>query len=343
MSSKLSSVFFLLVVGLVLSLLLYLGTFAGGIFRSPGGDASPVHFVITKNENLGSIAQDLREKGLIVSTRTFEAYVWLRGWSRSLQAGEYTLGYDLNVRELAQILASGSDAASERTITIIEGWTIDDIARYLEKQGVVTADDFRQALDRLADHETVSVLADKPASASLEGYLFPDSYRIFKGASADEVASKMLNTLDQKLAPDLRSAIAKRGQSIFTTLTVASILEKEIRDPADLPIAADVIYKRLGVGELLQSDATLNYLLATGNKKPQLTFEDLKNPSSYNTYVHPGLPPGPIANPGLAAIKAAIYPDTNDYWYFLTDKEGHTHFAKDYETHLANKRKYLDN
>ncbi|MFA5954550.1 MAG: endolytic transglycosylase MltG [Patescibacteria group bacterium] len=341
MSSRAFSVFFLVVGGLVFSLLLYLGSFAGGIVRSPGGDAAPVTFSVLKNESLGDISRDLQSKGLIVSPRTFEVYVWLRGWSRSLQAGEYTLGFDLNIRELAQILASGMDAANERTITVIEGWTIDDIASYLEQHGIVSRADFKQALARLADHQAVSVLADKPDSASLEGYLFPDSYRIFKGASADEIAQKMLITLDRKLTPDLREAITKRGQSIFTTLTIASILEKEIRDAADLPIAADVIYKRLNSGELLQSDATLNYVLAVGDKKPQLTSEDLKNQSLYNTYVHPGLPPGPISNPGLNAIKAAIFPDTNDYWYFLTDKDGHTHFAKDYETHLQSKRLYL--
>jgi len=341
-TSRSFTIFFSFVVGLVLTGLLTLGFFVNEIMKPAGSSKTEETFIIEKGEGLQQISERLSQAGLISSKLSFEVYVWLRGWPTKLQAGEYILSRDLNIRELSAVLAVGRDATSETMITIIEGWTIKDIANYLEKQRVVSSSDFLSAVVRVSDHPTLSVLSERPSGVSLEGYLFPDSYRVFRGASSDEIITKMLSNFDNKFSPDLREAISRRGQTVFETLIMASILEKEIKKTEDLPVAAGVFYKRLKAGQMLQSDATLNYVLSENERQDRLNATNLKNQSLYNTYNHLGLPPGPIGNPGLAAIKAAVFPDTNSYWYFLTDKDGNTHFAKTFAEHSENRRLYLD-
>ena len=341
-SSKAFSIFFLGVVAFMLAILLCLSYFVSAITRPASVSAETVNFTIERGEGVLDISRRLGEANLINSRWNFEAYVWLRRWSSRLQAGEYHIARSASIREVAEMLALGHEASSERVITIIEGWTIDDIAGYLEREKVVSASDFKDAAARLADKAPIPALADKPGDASLEGYLFPDTYRVFKGATAEEIITKMLTNFESKLTPALRSQIVNRGLTIFETVVVASILEKEIRHSGDLPIAADVFYKRLKAGKPLESDATLNYVLPAAERKSRLSATDLKNPSPYNTYRYQGLPPGPIGNPGLKAIEAAISPQTNDYWFFLTKPDGETIFSKTAAEHLRNKQKYLN-
>lgn len=321
--------------------LLFLGYYVAAISRPASADTGSDIFVIKRGEGVHGISQRLQESGLVRNKWDFEVYVWLQGWGPRLQAGEYRIPKNVNIRELARMLAFGHEAAPERSITIVEGWTIDDIAGYLEREGVVGADDFRAATSRMANSPLISSLQDKPAEATLEGYLFPDTYRILKGATAEELVLKMLTNFEAKLTPELRQAIAARGQSVFATITMASILEREIRRPADLPVAAGVFYARLSANKLLESDATLNYVLPATDRKSRLNAVDLNNPSPYNSYRHVGLPPGPISNPGLKAIEAAIYPEQKGYWFFLTKPDGETIFSKTGAEHLRNKQRYL--
>ncbi|MFA7286486.1 MAG: endolytic transglycosylase MltG [Patescibacteria group bacterium] len=336
------SLFFLAVGALVFALLLYLGNFTNTLLRPAGNGEATVMVAIPSGSSLRTISDTLARSGVVTNPRAFQVYVWLRGWSKSIKAGEYELPRNLNVRELAYVLLDGNPTFNERTITVIEGWTVSEVAHYLATQGVVNEDDFLKAVNRQAAHATVSVMSDKPASASLEGYLFPDSYRIYKGASADEVIAKMLSTLDQKFTSEMREAVAARGGTVYETLILASILEREIKHQEDLPRAAGVFMNRLAAGELLQSDATLNYVLPENERSERLSLEQVGATSPYNTYRNPGLPPTPISNPGLAAIRAAVYPATTKEWYFLTDKSGVTHFAETYAEHLANKRQYFN-
>ena len=199
----------------------------------------------------------------------------------------------------------------------------------------------REAAARLADKSPISALSDKPSGASLEGFLFPDTYRVFKGSTSEEIINKMLTNFETKLTLELRSIIANKEATIFQTITMASILEKEIRLSDDLSVAADVFYKRLRVSKPLESDATLNYVLPAALRKSRLSTADLKNSSPYNTYRYQGLPPGPIGNPGMKAIEAAILPQPNNYWFFLTTPDGETIFSKTAEEHIRNKQKYL--
>jgi UPF0755 protein len=183
-------------------------------------------------------------------------------------------------------------------------------------------------------------LKDAPADADLEGFLFPDTYRVFKNATAEDIVQKLLDNFNDKLTLDLRTDIAKQGKSIFDVITMASIIEKEVKSPEDMKIVSGIFWQRTGDSYPLESCATLAYIL--GVNKKQYTYEDTKINSPYNTYQNAGLPPGPICNPGLAAIQAAIYPQTTDYHYFLTRPDtGATIFSKTYQEHLRNKAKYL--
>lgn len=330
-----------LVVGIVLAGLLYLGYFINTLY-SPASKSDDIkEFVVAPGEGVNAISENLYAVDLIKSKWTFEVYLWLRRWEGSIQAGNYQVPANVTIREISNILVSGEGGQPEKTITIIEGWTLSDIEQYLVGEQIVTREEFQEGLQRVAEHSGISILSDKPASVSLEGYLFPDSYRIFEDATAEEIIRKMVNNLDAKFTQKMRDDVRANGYSVYETLKMASILEREIRYQEDLPVAADVFYKRLEIGQLLQSDATLNYVLHPNDRKASLTFADLESDSPYNSYKFIGLPPTPISNPGFNAIVASVYPDSNNYFYFLTTPEGETIFSETFEEHNANKQKYL--
>lgn len=340
MGSRWFSALFLGVVILVLGGLLSLGYFVSSIVEPASEDRSLVSFSIEKGEGVHEISARLYDAGLIRSKWNFEAYVWLRRWGSSLKAGEYTFARNVSAQDLAEVLALGKNASGERTVVFIEGWTNADIGNYLERVGVVNAKDFNQALSDIVKRPTsISALADKPTQASLEGYVFPDTYRIYRGSTAEEIAQKALQNFENRLSPELRNEISERGLSIFEVLTMASILEKEVRHPEDMALVADIFYRRMKAGMRLESDATLNYILQ--KKDPTLNAEDLTNTSPYNTYKYYGLPPGPISNPGLNAIRAAVFPKPNTYFFFLTSKDGETVYATTFAEHKKNKELYL--
>ncbi len=251
-------------------------------------------------------------------------------------------------------------ARPEETIQILEGWTERDIADYFERLGkwpnaqfleVVGQPqiDYRQHKDwpPLADwSERFSFLKDKPGYYGLEGYLFPDTYRIYATSTVETVVNKMLLNFDKKLTPQMRADIKAQGKTIYEIVTMASIIEKEApldygrQDNHDARIISGIFWRRLKIGQALQSDATLSYIF--DDNEPSHSRQDLEVDSPYNTYRYRGLPPGPICNPGLLAIEAAIYPLASDYNYFLTPQGKDTViYAKTYEEHLRNKYKYL--
>jgi UPF0755 protein len=248
----------------------------------------------------------------------------------------------------------------EETVRILEGWTSRDIGQYLESFGQWSGEEFLDAAgwpqtdyrrdktkpprEDLSDQ--FSFLADKPEYYGLEGYLFPDTYRIYASSTVTEIIEKMLVNFDRKLTPTMRAEIEKQGRTIYEVITMASLVEKEAPidystdGHRDARIIAGIFWHRLKIGQALQSDATLSYILSDNN--PRHSGQELEIDSPYNTYKYRGLPAGPICNPGLAAIEAAIYPLDTDYNYFLTptDKK-EVIYARTYEEHLSNKNKYL--
>lgn len=233
----------------------------------------------------------------------------------------------------------------EKTLRIIEGWRNRDISALLVKNNLATAEEFVQA-QKNYDISKFSFLADKPKSTDLEGYLYPDTYRVYASSTVTEIITKMLSNLDQKLTPKMRADIASQGKTINEILTMASIIEKEApisylkKDNKDAKIISGIFWNRIDNGQALQSCATLAYIL--GVDKAQYSEADTKIESPYNTYQNRDLPPGPIANPGILAIEAAIYPTPSNYNYFLTPTNSQDIiYSVTYEEHLRNKNKYL--
>ena len=261
-------------------------------------------------------------------------------------AGVYFLYKKLNSPESRAAFTYYNDVCqdliekNEDCFRIIEGWDNKEVSAYLVDKNFLSENGFTEAAG--ADSPLIKefdFLQDKPANVDLEGYLFPDTYRIFKNSDSYDIIRKMLANFNAKLTSELRQEIVKQKKSFFEVLTLASIIEKEVSEPEDMKMVADIFYKRLIAGIALQSDATVNY--ATGKSLIQPTYQDLSVNSLYNTYKYPGLPPGPISNPGINALKAAIYPTPNPYYYFLTSRDQQVIYSKTYEEHLANKNKYL--
>jgi UPF0755 protein len=310
-------------------------------------------FTIESGQSSESIATSLDQAGLIRSAWAFRIYTALEGLSSGLQAGTYELSPASKLSAVARELASGKTLDDEIKVVIPEGLTNDQLAEQLAEEfapyqetgsATRTKAELKEAFlqefsgDDL-DETDYSFLADRPRGSTLEGWLFPDTYFFFKTATPDAVRKRLLDTFDEKIPSDLRAETESIGRAFYDVLTLASILEKELRTTQDRRMAADLFWRRLDSGMALQSDATVNYL--TKKSRLQPTLDDLKIESPYNTYLQPGLPPGPISNPGRDAIDAALNPTPNEYVYYLNDSSGKTHFAKTYAEHLANKAQYL--
>lgn len=326
-----------------------------GVWIFTPGKPSDPEFVIATGDSVESITDGLEEAGVVRSRLAFKVALRVSGRATQLQPGSHDLAGVSSYADLIERLTVGGVSAAEISLRIIEGWDLRDILSALKRAGYPRADELYEvtgspAMDartlssgktpRSADFSgRFSFLKGKPAYVSLEGFLFPDTYRIFRDAAPEEVVATLLANFDRKLEPELRSRIATSGRSLYDTVTMASIVENEVRSYDDRRRVADIFWRRLDAGMALQSDTTVNYV--TGGSKPSVSLEETKNVSPYNTYKYPGLPLGPVCNPGLAALKAVIDPLPNQYWYFLTDPEGNVYYGRTYEEHLRNKAKYL--
>ncbi len=307
-------------------------------------------FVIEKGEGLKEIGQKLKDQGFIKNSKLFEFYAFLSQARNKFWPGEYHLNTGINLKELVKTLIS-EPLAREKTVTLIEGWTNKETGAFLEKEELAIQDDFFTALDEISrDEEILNKYEFLPeaveksfvedSQAKLQGYLFPDTYRFYEQTTAQAIIKKMLENFDQKLDSQLRTKIKESGRTIFEMITLASLIEKEAALDQDRRLIADIFWKRLDAGWALESCATINYIL--GASKPRLSFEDTRTPSPYNTYLNSGLPPGPINNPGLSAIRAAIEPLENDYCCFLSTDEGKVIFSQTIEEHNRNKAIYFE-
>jgi UPF0755 protein len=331
----------------VLCILVFFAGFTAWVFSSispVSRSSEPVHVTIQPGEDAKTIAQNLAEHDLLRSPFAFRVYLWVEGLSSKLQAGVYDLAPSMSVAEIARILAYGQAQSNERTIRILEGWSNEEMGAYFEQEGVFSASAWRDAA-RTTDSRTIlpnhtyTVIQGKPSTATLEGYLYPDTYRIFRDASPADVIQKMLENAETKFSAEIMARAGDTDFSFFETLILASIVEREVRSVTDQRKVADIFLKRLRDGIPLQSDATVNYV--TGNYALRPTLEDLAVDSPYNTYAYRGLPPGPIGNPSVAVVNAVLDPESNPYYYFLTAESGETIFSRTLEEHNANKAKYL--
>lgn len=338
---KLSFVFFavlLIASGVVIS---YQRALSEPIDSNPNG----ADFKVGRGENVETIGQNLFEARLISSTYLFRYYVWSNGLANKLQAGSFNIKPRLNLKEtVATLMAAKRES---KRILIREGETIEDMAAAFASSSLFAADDFLAVTGNpLTSQEPAEdiagrygFLADKPKSASLEGYLFPDTYDFEVGATPEAASVKMLDNFNRKLTPELRAKIKAQGRTIYETVIMASLVEKEVQTLEDMRIVSGIFWSRLSIGQALQSDATLSYILR--DTTDAHTLEQLKSESPYNSYRYKGLPPTPISNPGINAIVAAIEPTPTSYNFFLTGKDGKVHYAKTFAEHIANKNKYL--
>jgi UPF0755 protein len=313
--------------------------FYRAISNPTGQSDEIVYFTIEIGEGVNQISNALAEDNLIDDQFAFETYIWLQKSEGSLMAGEHKLDRGMNIKEIMVVLKRGDSVDKERTITVIEGWTAKEIAEYLAGQGFFTAEDFLGSLDIKKWRKDYSFLSEVNTK-NIEGFLFPDTYRVFATASSDDIIKKMLDNFDRKLIETAEMEIELQGKSVFEVVTLASIVEREALTVADKKMVAGIFLNRLDIGMALQSDATVNYITGAGRRRP--TFDDLEVDSRYNTYKYAGLTPGPISNPGIDAIMAVIYPTNSDYLYFLMDEAGTAYYAETFSGHQANVRNYLN-
>ncbi len=295
--------------------------------------------------NGNAISRQMQQSGVIADAGLFRTLAGLMGLENQLAAGEYEFTHGMPTGEAVQRLRTGVTVPSV-TVTIPEGWRLEETAALFERQGLVSAADFLQALEA-ADYGQTAI-QQRPAGASLEGYLFPDTYFFSKKATPREVVERLLTTFEQRFTTDLRAAAQAQKLSVHQAVTLASIVEREAQVAEERPLIAAVFLNRLRLNMPLQADPTVQYAIASnpasatryGWWKRDLTVDDLKIKSPYSTYANPGLPPGPIASPGLAALRAVAQPAAVKHLYFVAKGDGSHAFADSLDEHNRNVQKY---
>ena len=324
---------------------LYLNFRRADIERPVSEADVPVLFTIEQGETAVSIAARLEEMGLVRDADLFRLYLRHQGIDASLEAGDYDLSPNMNMVEIAQTLQHAR--VEEFALTIPEGWRAEQVAAFLSEQGVMNGDEFLELVEKGGDFD-YEFLRDRPAGSptSLEGFLFPETYRLPVGAGPEALLRRMLNTFDRRVSREMRAKAAQKGWTIYEVVTLASIVEREAVVPEERPLIASVYLNRLAAGMLLGADPTVQYALGyqptTGQwwKTPMSLEEYSLVDSPYNTYLYPGLPPGPICSPGLDSIRAVIEPAQSDYYYFVARGDGSHVFARTVEEHERNVRQF---
>lgn len=294
--------------------------------------------------NARAIARQMRQAGVISDEALFGTLAGLMGLQNKLAAGEYEFTRGMPATEVILRLRTGVFEPSV-TVTIPEGRRLEEVADLFERLGLTTAADFLQAA---ATDYPPPFAQNRPPGATLEGYLFPDTYFFSKKVTAHDIVERLLRTFDERFGPELRAAAQAQNLSLHEAVTLASIVEREAQVPEERPLIAAVFLNRLRAGIPLQADPTVQYALTAdpasvekhGWWKRDLTVDDLKIKSPYSTYANRGLPPGPIASPGLAALRAVAQPAPVKYLYFVSKGDGSHAFAETLEEHNRNVQKY---
>jgi peptidoglycan lytic transglycosylase G len=301
---------------------------------------SPHPFEIKLGESTYDITNRLQRDGLIGDANLLRDYLIYSGLDKTIQAGKYTLNPRNSPLEIAQSLQDATPA--EVTFGILPGWRLEEIAAALPTSGLgFSVVDFMQ----LAKHppDSLPLAHELPPGASLEGFLFPDSYRLPRAISPQDFLKTALDDFQTKVTPDLIAGYESQNLTLFQAVTLASLVQREAIVEEEMPMIASVFANRLSAGMRLDSDPTVQYALGKDREsgswwKSPLSLEDLQVISPYNTYQIPGLPPGPIANPSLSALRAVAFPAETPYYYFRAacDGSGRHSFAETFEQHDRN-------
>ncbi len=296
-----------------------------------------VQFDVKKGDDIITIGRNLAKHDLIGNRFYFYYYAWSNKLRGSIDAGKYTLEPHSSIAQIVYKMTSGDTVIHKKEdikITFPEGWTINKMSERLLKNEL-PGDEFK----KLAENPSQTLYEQYPflpKGASLEGYLFPDTYFFVPSATAESIIIKMLDNFDKKVDQDYRNTIVQNGDNLRDIIIFASVIEGEVSNAGDRRVVAGIFKNRLDIGMALQSDATIDYI--KGIPEIKHTQSDIEIDSPYNTYKYPGLMPGPINNPSLESIEAAMAPQDTDYMYFLNNANtGEIVFAKTFEQHIVNK------
>lgn len=285
-----------------------------------------VRFVIPKGQSISRIGQRLEEAGLVKNALVFRLVAKQQNAENQIQAGSFELSANMTPAELIQAMSQGTD---DTWVTLLEGWRREEIAESL-------------ATLELPNYDQDQFLE---LTEGKEGYLFPDTYLVQRSIATEDLVELLTDTFDKKVVVDLASEIEGTGKPLKELIVMASLIQREAKGAQQMRVVSGVLWNRVDIGMALNVDASLQYIKGYNTTQkswwtPPLAIDkDLESP--YNTYKYADMPPEPIANPGLDAIKAAINPAETDYFYYLHDPQGNIHYAETLDQHNANVQRYL--
>lgn len=315
---------------------LTVGVFAGNLYfflKTPFGDSAQ-SFQIEKKKSLNQVIQTLHEKKVIANVPLFKAYLFIKQANSKIRAGDYDFTPQMTPPQVLDLLMKG-DFKTYR-ITIPEGWNFKQIAAYLGELKLVDPLKFLAKCSDPSFAQDLGVL-----SGSLEGYLFPDTYLIYKPKNEEELIQKFVDRFKEVYKKEIVPLMHGGGMTAQDIVILASLIEKETANPAEKPIIASVFFNRLKINMQLATDPAVIYGIP--NFSGNLTRADLERPGPYNTYLNKGLPPTPIANPGLESLKAVLNPAQTEYLYFVSQNNGSHYFSKTEAEHFNAVRRYQIN
>ncbi len=329
MNSQLKSLLreLLIVVAFTLVILLGFALFAPPV---PNTHQPPREIYIKRGMNVREIAHSLSKRDLIGNENFFVFFAKVCGWEKGLKAGRYRIRPGVSLWQILHLLSQGKSVTED--VTIPEGLTFKEIAGLLQRKLEV---DSTALVATATDKGFCQKLGVN--TSNLEGYLFPNTYKLCWGMKEEEIAKLMVDGLFKVFTSDLKAKAEELGLSLNQVLTLASLIEKETGLPQERPLISAVFHHRLKMRMPLQCDPTVLYALSLPNHL--LTKRDLRVKSPYNTYLHPGLPPGPICNPGLESIKAALWPASTNYLYFVAQGDGSHIFSRTNREHINARRR----
>jgi UPF0755 protein len=304
-----------------------------------------ISLTVRPGESAAAVGDDLQQHGLIRSALMFRWEVESSGLGGKLGAGEYELSPSMSTREIVAVLVRGAVSHGTR-ITVLEGWRAEQVAQRLEELQLAQAD---QILRLVKTPREQGLQPADAAADSLEGYLFPETYELDPKATPVQMVATMLREFDRRFDDGLRRQAASHGMSVNQAVTLASIIEREAAKPSERALISSVYHNRLAAGMKLAADPTVQYAVANldlksalgyGFWKRELTADDLKIDSPYNTYLVTGLPPGPVCSPGLESLQAAVNPSDSTYLFFVARGDGTHAFAETPQEHQANVQRF---
>ena len=299
-------------------------------------DTTPITITISENSSSSQIYGILKKNSLAKTKLGFLVNLKLSPYSGKLKAGTFTLNKSMTFDEILKTLSGGGISTRKTfTVTIVEGFSIEKIASKLESENICTKEEFLNALNDEYNYNFLKDIPQKEYKYKLQGFLFPSTYEFFEGATAHDVIDKMLGEFEKRYS----TLTNNTDFSMYDVITLASLIEREAQIPSERYTISGVLKNRLNINMPLQIDASIVYFVSGGEYNVDLvTYNHLKMESPYNTYKNTGLPIGPICNPGLESIKAALNPEKHNYLYYHTDetkKDGSHIFTENYGQHLA--------